>query len=537
MPTLDVLLKNAKIVDGTGRPAYRGHVGFKGDRVRYLGRDSDTPPESAVVIDAQGRVAAPGFVDPHAHLELLLFLQPESHEYAAQGFTTVVNGNCGHSVTPYQSARVLEYQYRNGLISPEFRDKVNRSQWSDFHEYTEAVRQNGGTAINHATLLGHGTLRWSVMGGALERPPSEAEADELETLVREGMEQGAFGLSTGLAYIPSRYADTEEIVQLAQVMAQYDGVYSSHIRYHAGIVEAVREAIAIGQASGARVQVSHLHMNSVESYQLVRQAQNEGLAVLADTIPQSTGHLVRGDRLVQFIMTMSPELFDVGVEGVYEAIKTAAGRERVKEIEPFFSQDPAQVFIANTGDDKLEGRTVAAVAAEQNKAASDVIFDLLLERGREVTFWFGRDRDDAGEDFPPSEVLQNPWMGPGSDIIMVEQADPTAWYELMRPGCVYHFMRQAGKAGLSLEETVRRMTSMPADHFQVKGRGRLAIGAYADLILFDPDTLQYPSRDEVDYRTSQHVVTGMDYVFVNGQTVVADGVQTAKRPGRMLVKD
>ncbi len=537
MPTLDVLIKNATIVDGTGRPSYRGHIGLKGDRVAYLGREGDTPPEAGNVIDAQGRVAAPGFVDPHAHLELLLFLQPESHEYAAQGFTTVVNGNCGHSVTPYQSEKVLEYQYRNGLISPEFRDKVNRSKWTNFAEYREVVRHHGGTAVNHATLLGHGTLRWSVMGGALDRPPSKAEAAELEALVREGMEQGAFGLSTGLAYIPSRYADADEIIQLAQVTAQYRGVYASHIRYHIGIVDAVREAIAIGRASGARVQVSHLHMNSVESYQLVREAQNEGLTVAADTIPQSTGHLVRGDRLVQFIMTMSPELFDVGVAGVYEAIKTSAGRERVKEIEPFFSQDPHQVFIANTDEDALEGRTVADVAQELKQSPSDVIFDLLLERGSGVTFWFGRDRDDAGEDFPSAEVMQNPWMGPGSDIIMVEQTDPTAWYELMRPGCVYHFLKQAAKAGLSLEEAIRRMTSLPADHFQIRGRGRLAMGDFADLVLFYPEALYYPNRDEVDYRTSQHAVSGMDYVFVNGQAVIAAGVQNDQRPGRMLVKN
>lgn len=532
MPSYDLLIKNGRIVDGTGKPARKAAVAVKGDRIAAVGEDVEgTAPQ---VIDARGKVVAPGFIDPHAHLELLLLFQPDSAEYVAQGVTTAVNGNCGHSVTPFASSRVLEYHYRNGLISMDFRRRAERYSWHDLAGYMETVKANGGTAINHATLLGHGTLRWSVMGGALDRPPTEEEAKQLEVLVREGMEQGAVGMSTGLAYIPSRYADTDEIVDVARVVAEYDGVYASHIRYYLGIEAATREAVEIGRRAGARVQVSHLHMGAVDAYRVIAEARAAGQPVLADTIPQSTGHLVRGDRLIQFIMTMTPELFDVGVEGVVKAIQTPQGRERISQVEPFFQQDPKKVFIVNTGDDNLEGRTVAEVAEERGVAPTDLMFDLLLADARAVTFWFGKDRDDAGEDFPPAEVIRYSWMGPGTDILMVEKSDPTAWYELMRPGCVFHFFRQARAAGVALEEIIRRMTSMPAEHFHLQGRGYLKAGAFADIVIFDPDELHYPSRQEIDYRTSRHLVQGMDTVIVNGVPVLEQGRQNERRPGVML---
>lgn len=531
MSSYDVIIRNATLIDGTGSFATKGDLAIKGDRIAAIGRiEGDATRE----IDAKGKVVAPGFIDPHAHLELLLFLKPESPEYVAQGFTTAVNGNCGHSITPYGSDKVLEYQYRNGLISPEFRRKMGKFSWTNFSEYLTVPANNGGTAINHATLLGHGSLRWSVMDRAKDRPPTEEETAQLRDLVIEGMEQGAVGMSTGLAYIPSRYAKTDEIVELVKVVSKYDGVYASHIRYHIGVTEATKEAIEIGKLTNSRVQISHLSMGAIGAYQAVSEAAQQGIEVLADTIPQSTGHFIRGDRLIQFIMTMTPELFDVGVEGVIQAIQTPEGRARIASIEPFFQMDPNDIYIANTDDSQLEMRTIAELAKELDKKPTDVMFDLLLERNSGVTFWFGKDRGDSDPDFPPAEVIENPYMGPGSDILMVEQSDLLGWYELMRPGCVFHFMSQAKAKGISLEETIRRMTSMVAKHFRITDRGVLTEGAFADIVMFDPEELSYPSRESVDYRTSKHLVTGMSMVLVNGEVVLEDGVQNHRRPGRML---
>ncbi|MGE5588933.1 MAG: N-acyl-D-amino-acid deacylase family protein [Clostridia bacterium] len=546
MQAFDILITNARVIDGTGKDAFIGKVGIRGDKIvhvspatppapsRTCGEEASPAHAAKTVIDARGKVVCPGFVDPHAHLELLILHQPRTEAYVAQGITTAINGNCGHSVTPYGTDRVLEYQYRNGLITQRFRETATPFRWTSFAEYVAGLAASGGTAINHGFLLGHGTLRWAVMGGAIDRPPNEDERKELERLVREGLEDGALGMSTGLAYIPSKFADTDEIVELAKVLAEYDATYASHIRYDLGIEAATAEAIEIGKRSGARVQVSHLHMGAPGAYRLIANAVEEGQDVAADTIPRSTGHLVRGDRLVQFVMTMSPEYFDVGVEGVLEAMRTREGRELFRDQEPFFRHDPAKVYIVNTGDPSLEGKTVADVAAARSVEPSDLIFDLLLARGKEVTFWFGKDRQDAAPDFPPDEVIRHPWLSPGTDILMVEDWDPTGWYELMRPGCMVTFMKQARRAGVRLEEVIRRMTSFPAKQFRISDRGVLEPGKAADVIVFDPDELSYPSLDEMDYSDPYKRASGMDYVIVNGTVVMAGGKQLDARPGRPI---
>lgn len=536
MQALDILVTNARVIDGTGKDAFMGAVGIKGDKIAFVARGAAGIAEAKTVIDAGGKVVCPGFVDPHAHLELLILHQPRTEAYVAQGITTAINGNCGHSVTPYGTDHVLEYQYRNGLITQRFRETPTPFRWNSFSEYIAGLAAAGGTAINHGFLLGHGTLRWAVMGGAINRPPNEDERKELKRLVREGLEQGALGMSTGLAYIPSKYADTDEIVELAEVLAEYDATYASHIRYQLGIEAATAEAIEIGRRSGARVQVSHLHMGAPGAYRLIADAVAEGQDVAADTIPRSTGHLVRGDRLVQFIMTMSPEYFDVGVDGVLDAMRTPEGRRLFVHQEPFFTHDPAEVYIVNTGDASLEGRTVADVASARSVSPPDLIFDLLLEKGKEVTFWFGKDRQDAAPDFPPDEVIRYPWLSPGTDILMVEDWDPQGWYELMRPGCNVTFMRQARRAGVRLEEVIRRMTSFPAKQFRIKDRGVLEEGKAADVIVFDPDAFAYPAADEIDYSNPYTRATGMDYVIVNGTIVMAGGQQLDALPGRPVTR-
>ncbi|MCR4402645.1 MAG: amidohydrolase family protein [Firmicutes bacterium] len=548
MQGFDILITNARVIDGTGNDAFMGKVGIKGDRIVHVSRESAPVPfgpregeassfhAAKTVIDARGKVVCPGFVDPHAHLELLILHQPRTEAYVAQGITTAINGNCGHSVTPYGTERVLEYQYRNGLITQRFRSTPVPFRWNSFAEYIEGLEASGGTTISHGFLLGHGTLRWAVMGGAINRPPNEDERKELERLVREGLEDGALGMSTGLAYIPSKFAATDEIVELAKVLAEYDATYASHIRYDLGIEAATAEAIEIGRRSGARVQVSHLHMGAPGAYELIAKAVEEGQDVAADTIPRSTGHLVRGDRLVQFVMTMSPEYFDVGVEGVLQAMRTRKGRELFREQEPFFKHDPEKVYIVNTGDPALEGKTVAEVAATHSLEPSDLIFDLLLAKGKAVTFWFGKDRQDAAPDFPPDEVIRQPWLSPGTDILMVEDWDPTGWYELMRPGCMVTFMKQARRAGVRLEEIIRRMTSFPAKQFRIGDRGVLEPGKAADVIVFDPDTLSYPSLDAMDYSDPYKRASGMDYVIVNGTVVMAHGKQLDARPGRPVTR-
>ncbi|MFO8060349.1 MAG: amidohydrolase family protein [Bacillota bacterium] len=526
-PAYDIIIRNGFVVDGTGNPGFRADVGIRGDRIAALATRLDgTAP---LDLDAEGKVVAPGFIDPHAHVELICFTNPTLKEYVYQGVTTVVNGNCGHSVTPYGADNVREYMYRNGLIGPSQRDLG--VQWDDFAGYQDAVRSNGGTTINQATLLGHGTLRWSVMHGAEKRGQSPAETEEMQSLVAQGLDQGAVGMSTGLAYIPSSFAPTEELIEVAAVLAEHDAVYASHLRTPIGLVESVREALEIGRRAGCWVQISHLPM----SYNLIADAREAGLEVAIDTIPASTGHLVRSDRMVQFTMTLSLEYFDQDIQDVLEAMKTPDGRAAFVEQNFFLSRDKSEVFLVNTNRRDWEGRSVAEVAEEMGIDATDLMFDIMLDDDVEATFWYGRHRKTGDGPHPPAESIQNRLVGPGADLLLVDPLDPTSWYELVRPGTFPFFLQMGLKSGVALEELVRRCTSLPAQTFRLRDLGLLVEGKRADVIVFDRDRFDFPNRYELDYTKPVTLATGMQHVVVNGTPVLQAGEFVDNvRPGRQL---
>ncbi len=417
------------------------------------------------------------------------------------GVTTMINGNCGHSVTPGDSRDVFEYYYKNGLITAEALEKFTREQpvWTDFAGYVDLVRKVG-ININMGFLLGHGTIRWAAMGGSKERPPTPAEEEEILGAIDEGMRQGAMGISTGLSYIPSRYADTDEIVKCARVVAQHDGVYATHARYYIGIVESTQEAIEIGERSGCRVQVSHLKPTSPESYDLILEARKRGVEVLVDTIPRSTGHCIRKDRLLQFIMAISSELFDQGVEGVKAALQTPEGRALVLKDAYIFGNAMDQTFVYHTGDPATDGQSIAAIAAARGVAEpKEVLLDLLATGDEKTVFWLG---GPSREDFPwaphAESIMANPLVCVGSDVIFGEPWDPGSWYELQRPGAFPIFMRMYREQGVRVEEIVRRNTSMVATQFRIFDRGLLRPGMKADIAVIDLDAYRYPSPDGRD---------------------------------------
>ncbi len=537
MTDYDVIIKNGFIVDGTGGPGFRGEVAIRGDVIAQVGTHIDGTAER--VIDAGGRMVCPGLIDPHVHEETVVLNDGDFELFLREGVTTTINGNCGHSVTPGDSRGVFEYYYKNGLIAAEALEKYSRELpvWHDFSGYCDLVRRTG-ININMGFLLGHGTIRWAAMGGSKERPPTPAEEEEILGAIDEGMRQGALGLSTGLSYIPSRYADTEEIVKCAQVVAQHDGVYATHARYYIGIVESTQEAIEIGERSGCRVQVSHLKPTSPESYDLILAARERGVEVLVDTIPRSTGHCVRKDRLLQFIMAISSELFDGGVEGVKAALQTPEGRELVLRDAYIFGNAMEQTFVYHTGDPATDGQSIAAIAAARGvEEPKEVLLDLLAaEDDEQMVFWLG---GASREDFPwaphADSIIANPLVMVGSDVIFGEPWDPGSWYELQRPGAFPIFMRMYREKGVPVEEVVRRNTSMAATQFRIFDRGLLRPGMKADIAVIDLDAYRYPSPDEIDPRIPQQMAEGVAYVLVNGQVTLDDGVVRSVRAGEVVL--
>lgn len=287
----DLLIKNGWIIDGTGISGYFGDLAVRQGKILEISTKLEYP--AARVIDASGLIVSPGFIDPHVHGELAVLTSGNFKDFLRQGVTTTVNGNCGHSITPYSSYNILDYMARTGLISSKEKMRLGtlNPPWGDFSGYINIVKTRGHN-INMGFLLGHGCLRWSIMG-TKTGIPNFSEEKELVRLIEEGMEQGALGLSTGLAYTPGRFAGTDELIKLSAIIRNYDGIYTTHLRTYLGLLAAVKEAIRIGESSGTRVQISHLSPTCPDAFAEILAARNRGLEIGVDTIPKSSGHFKR----------------------------------------------------------------------------------------------------------------------------------------------------------------------------------------------------------------------------------------------------
>jgi len=532
----DVVIRNGLIVNGTGTTPFKGDIAINGERIAKIAEKIEE--KGIKEYDAQGKIVIPGFIDPHVHEEWVCLVDGTYELFLRQGVTTVVNGNCGHSIVPGPKANIIGYYWGNGLMSSKQRDDYLKRfpDWNDFEGYKRCVEEKG-TNLNFVTLLGHGTIRWTVMNGAHNRPPSPEEAQKIEEIIRHNMEQGAWGISFGLDYVPSRYADLDELVTVAKIIRDYDGIAAAHLRHYIGIKEATEEFIEVGRRSGVKLQVSHLKPTCPEAFEVVRKAiEEEGVRALIDTIPRSTGHCVSKARLYQFIMAVSDELFATGIEGVKAALKDKKGRELIKQDAYIFAGDKSDKFIVLSEDPHLEGRSVKDIAAERNQDPDETMLDLLAD-DKKYVFWLG---GPSRADFPAEghckTIVENPYVCVGTDEIMGDIEDPYDWYELQRRGGFPIFMKMYLSKNVPVEEIVRRNTSMVARHFGIKERGELKEGYYADISIIDLDAYSYPSPQEVDYRKPLTMASGVDTVLVNGKAALEKGEVKKPFAGKVLTR-
>lgn len=532
----DVVIRNGLVVDGTGKPPYKGDIAVKGERIVKISPSIEGQGERE--IDAKGRVVIPGFIDPHVHEEWVCFVDGSYELFLRQGVTTVVNGNCGHSIVPGPKENIIEYYWNNGLMSFKQRDKYKEifPDWMDFSGYAEAVKEKG-TNINFVTLLGHGTIRWTVMKDSQQRPPTEEEAKQIEKIIRHNMEQGAWGISFGLDYIPSRYAETDELAWVARIIADYDGIAAAHLRHYIGIKEATEEFVEVGRRSGARIQVSHLKPTCPQAFEVVRKAAEGGMRILTDTIPRSTGHCVSKLRLLQFVMAVSDELFTSGIEGVKRALRTREGRELVKKDAYIFAGDKSDKFVILSEDPDLEGRSIKDIAEERGQDPDELMLDLLADEKRYVFWLGGPSRADFPDEGHCETIVKNPYVCVGTDEIMGDVEDPYDWYELQRRGGFPIFMKMYLSKNVPLEEIVRRNTSMVARHFNIKERGELKEGYFADISVIDLEKYSFPSPKEVDYRKPLTMAQGVEYVLVNGKLALDEGQLKKPLAGKVLKRN
>lgn len=490
----DVIIRGGRLVDGTGVPARDADVAVAGGRIAAVGA---VEGEAVRVIEASGLVVAPGFIDVHSHDDVALLNVPGMDFKAAQGVTTVVCGNCGAGAAPANER--LEQFYRRGvegILGP-----VRAFTWRSLGQFYDAVRK-AEPAVNAAFLVPHGALRVAAMGWE-RRPPTPDELETMKELLAEGMEAGAVGMSTGLIYAPGAFAETEELVELAKVVAEYDGIYASHIRDEgAGLFDAVREAIRIGEEAGVPVQISHHKASgrsnwgkTEQSLPIIDEERSRGLDVTIDAYPYTAASTA--------LVALAP--------------RGQLARE----------MDPHDVMVASVKHQhQYEGKRLDEIAAMMDLPVEEATSRLLREEeNTPVAVMFVMEEGDV------RRVLQHPTCMIGSDGIPSPTGKPHPRLYGTFPRVLGHYVRDEGL--LSLEEAVRRMTSLPAGKFRLADRGEVREGFWADLVLFDPAQV----ADTATYEDPRQYPTGIPHVLVNGQLVV-DGGRPAKPPaGQVLVRD
>ena len=494
-PTYDLLVRGGVVYDGSGGEAFVADVAVQGDRVAAVGELSDA--EATTVIDASGLAVAPGFIDVHSHDDVAVLVNPELVCKTLQGVTTEVVGNCGLGVAPHGPALATFAPWSPGI--------TDRPPWDGYGAYLDRL-DDEPPSLNVAVLVGHGTVRESVMGN-VDRAPSKAELDEMRALVREGMNGGAVGLSSGLIYEPGRYAATEELVALANEAAAAGGIYTTHMRNEADrLLEAVGEAIRIGEEAGLPVEISHHKASGRSNWGLVHDslamidaARERGIRVTLDQYPYTAG---------------STHLFAVVQNGALEEEGTGGGIGLVP---------PEAVTIASAaGHPEWEGLNLVQVGellGTSPRAAADVVVAGTDNTAMVVLEMMSE--DDV------RTVMTHPCTMIGSDGLAASgKQHPRLWGTF--PRVLGRYARDEGV--LSMAEAVRRMTSLPAETFGLVDRGRVEPGAFADLVVFDPATV----LDMATYDDPDRPPTGIAAVAVNGTVIARDGEHTGARPGRPL---
>jgi N-acyl-D-amino-acid deacylase len=524
---VDILIRGASVVDGSGRPAFEADIGITRDKIEALG---DLKGQTAgVVIDGSGLVAAPGFIDMHSHSDFSLPIEPRSESKVRQGVTTEVVGQCGHTPAPVVN------RHREELIriSSIFPGKLPWD-WGTFGAFLKRL-EGGGLGVNVLPLVGHGAVRMAVMGMSAERPNSE-QMSQMEDLLSQCLNEGAVGLSTGLVYAPSAYADLEELVRLARLAGKQGGFYFSHIRGHSGtLLTAIREALSIAKQGCLPVQISHLKASGRENWDkfdpaldLIDEAKAQGLDVGVDMYPYAAARTYITALLPQWVMN----------GGMTEA----AGRLLDKRTRERVRQEVLQQGIQNMQarwDDMLvaycpanpviEGQYISQLAEEASKPPVDYVFDLVVESEGKVgliVFWMCEENVRKG--------LCHPAVMIGTDGRGLAATGPLSEGKPhprnfgTYPRILGYYVRE--EKLLSLEQAVYKMTGLPAARLRLRDRGRLAEGCWADLVLFNPTTV----ADMGGYAQPPAYPRGIEYVVINGQVVIEKGEHTGRLPGRIL---
>ncbi|MFQ5655994.1 MAG: amidohydrolase family protein [Candidatus Methylomirabilales bacterium] len=517
----DLVITGATIVDGTGSPPFTGDIALNQDRIVAIGEVAES--RGRRVIRAQGLIACPGFVDVHSHSDYFLLLNPQAESAVHQGVTTEIGGNCGYSAAPIWG----EWREERARAYDDLYDLETR--WDGVREYFDRLTSDG-ISINFGLLMGHNTIRGSTMGGAA-RPPETGELAAMVKAVRQGMQQGALGLSTGLIYSPACFARSDELVTLSRVAREEGGILTCHMRSEGdGLLEAIREILDVAREAQIPLQISHLKTSGErnwgklpEALHLIEEARSLGQDVTADRYPYCASN--------------------TGLQAVLPSWALEGSRqEQVSRLQDFSVRERLrnelgdrgwdQIMIAEVtreGNKRYEGMRVdrAATLAEQEPV--EFVCEILVDEETRVdAIFFTMSEENL------RQILTRPYVMVASDSgtrtfggpLSRGRPHPRAFGTFPRVLGVYVRKERL----LDLSTAIRKMTFDPCRRFGLRDRGMLAPGCFADLVLFDPDRVE----DRATYERPLQHPDGIRYVVVNGVLTVEEGEHTGVRAGRVL---
>ena len=527
----DVLIRNGHIVDGTGSPWYWADVAIRGGKIAAIGRMPDAHAKH--VIDARGHVVAPGFIDMLGQSDLTILVDPRLPSKIYQGITTEVTGE-GGSAAPLNDTIIRDdrLSYEHFKVTPD---------WRTMGQYFARLEKLG-IGINVADYVGATQVRRMVLGDA-DRVPTAAELEQMRGLVRQGMREGAVGVSTSLQYAPAPYAKTDELIALASEAAKFGGIYATHIRNEGdNEMAALEEAARIGREAKIPVEIWHLKAAGKPNWgkmpqvvAFIEQARASGLDISANTYAYPAW-------LNSLSAFVPPWAHDGGDAKMIERLRDPAMRERIKKDMRTPSKEwdnewqeipgPESILISAVQNQKLlplQGKTIAQIAKERNADPMDALFDILIEdAGYTYASVFAMDEADV------ALALKQPWTSVCNDsqgaavqgILGQEHPHPRAYGTF--PRILRKYVRE--EKMLSLPEAIRKFAALPAQKMGFTDRGVLKAGMAADIVVFDPETI----RDVATFEKPNQLSEGMEFVLVNGSAVIADGKMTGAKPGKVL---
>lgn len=526
----DIIIRNGHIVDGTGSPWYAADIGIRQGRISRIGSLANA--QAARVIDVTGLVVAPGFIDMLGQSEMTMLVNAHVPSKIFQGITTEITGE-GGSIAPL-NARLLAAD-RSGFshygITPD---------WTTFAEYFRRLEKQG-LGINLASYVGATQVRRVVVGEE-DRTPTAAELNQMKALVRQAMQEGAVGLSTSLQYAPAPYASTEELIALASEAAKFGGIYASHMRSEGDTIgDALDEVFRIGREAGVPVEIWHLKAAGKRNWGRmpeivgrIEQARNSGVDVEADTYAYPAWNN-------DFSAFVPPWAHNGGTVKMVERLKDPATRVRIrKDMETNATgwdnewleiPGPEAILVSAVQSPKLkplQGKTISEIAKAEHKDSIDTVFDLLIEDPGMYVTVFGMSEQDV------AYALKQPWVSIDNDsqgtspegILGEEHPHPRAYGTF--PRILRKYVRE--EKLLTLADAIRKFSALPAQRMRLADRGVLKDGMWADIVVFDPNTI----HDVATFQDPNQFSIGMEYVFVNGVPVIDNGKMTNALPGKVL---